>query len=191
MSHIGIAIDHPLNAEFIAALTAGPSEEERAAAIRSAERMLAQRPSPALEKALQKLRDRTPDPPLAPSQSPEGVNMMSLGAQPELVEILWKLGRALPTDCRWVAYRRAVLAHSVTGIIFGLAVGTFGIVLRVPANATELAEAAGGTREWTYKAAQGEKTFSALKYGADWWLFRPGRDASAAAAAAYEHFGRV
>jgi hypothetical protein len=189
MSHIGIAVDHPLNAQIIAALTARPSEGERLAAIRSLEETLAQRRSPVLEKSLQKLRDNKPDPPLAPSQSPEGVDMMSLGARPEIVEDLWRLGRALPTDCRWVAYRRAVLAHSRTGIIFGLAVGTFGIVLRLPEDATPLAEAAGGTREWAYKAAQGQKTFSALKYGPDWWLFRPGADASGPAGAAYDWFG--
>ena len=189
MSHVGIAIDHPLNAQILAALTARPSDEERLAAIRSLEQMLAQRRSPILEKSLQKLRDNKPDPPLAASQSPDGVNVMSLGALPEIVEDLWGLGRALPTDCRWVAYRRAVLAHSRTGIIFGLAVGTFGIALRLPEEAAPLAEAAGATREWTYKAAQGQKTFSALTYGPDWWLFRPGRDASAAAGAAYNSCG--
>jgi hypothetical protein len=48
---------------------------------------------------------------------------------------------ALPADCRWVACRRAALAHSPTGIIFGVAVGTFGISLRLPEAAVEAAKA--------------------------------------------------
>jgi hypothetical protein len=191
MSHVGIALDHPLNARIIASLTEQPSEAERATAIQTLEQMLARSPSPLLAKSLQKLRDNSPDPPLAPSQSPDGANMMMLGARPEIVERLWKLGRELPTDCRWVAYRRAVLAHSRTGIIFGLAVGTFGIALRLPEAAAQAAQAEGGTQELTYRAGRGKKTISTLKFGPDWWFIRPNGEAQALACAAYDHFGAL
>jgi hypothetical protein len=190
MSHVGIALEHPMNAQIIAYLTRRPSGAERASAIQTLERLLAKSPSPLLAKSLQKLRDNTPDPPLTPSQSPDGVNIMTLGARPEIVERLWKLGRALPTDCRWVAYRRAVLAHSKTGIIYGLAVGTFGIALRLPEVAAEAAKAEGWTQALTYKARLAEKTISALDFGPDWWFLRDG-DTEALALAAYDHFGAV
>ena len=189
MSHVGIALDHPMNAQIIACLTRRPSDAERATAIQTLERLLAKSPSPLLAKSLQKLRDHTPDPPLTPSQSPDGVNMMSLEARPEIVDRLWALGRALPTDCRWVTYRRAVLAHSKTGIIFGLAVGTFGIALRLPEVAAGAAKTEGGTQSLTYNAGLAEKTISTIQFGPDWWFIRPGGDTEALAFAAYDHFG--
>jgi hypothetical protein len=188
MSHVGIALDHPLNAEAIAYLTRRPSIEERQASVRSLELMLTKSNSPTLAKSLERLRSNAPDPPLTPSQSPDGVNLMSLGALPDIVERLWKVGRSLPTDFAWVAYRRAVLAHSQTGIIFGLAIGTFGIALRLPA-AAEAARAEGGKQRLSYRAGPIEKIFSTLEFGPDWWLFNPSGNTEALASAAYNHFG--
>ena len=107
MSHVGVAIDHPLNAQILAYLTQRPSAIERSLAIRSLEAIVAKSPTPILLSALQKLRDNKPDAARTPSQSPEGVSLLSLGALPEIVERLWKAGLALPTDCRWVSASRA------------------------------------------------------------------------------------
>ena len=89
------------------------------------------------------------------------------------------------------AYRRAALAHSQTGIIFGLAVGTFGIALRLPAAAAEAAKAEGGTQTLSYRAGLTEKIFSTLEFGPDWWLFNLSGDTEALASAAYDHFGAL
>ena len=190
MAHVGIALDHPLNAEIISYLKRRPSAEERQAAIRSLELMLAKRHSATLANSLHRLRNNTPDPPITPSQSPDGVNMMTLGALPDIVERLWKIGLALPADCRWVAYRRAVLAHSRTGIIFGVAVGTFGISLRLPEAAVEAAKAEGGTQRLTYRSGLTEKAILTREFGTGWWLFRAGKT-EALALAAYDQFVRL
>jgi hypothetical protein len=191
VAHVGIAVDHPLNVEIIAYLTRQVSREERRAGIEALEQALAKSPSAILAKSLARLRDESPDPPRPPSQDPNGVNMMTLGALPEIVRRLWDIGRGLPTDCRWVAHRRAVLAHSQTGILFGLAVVTLGIALRLPQAALQAAEAAGATQGLTYKAGFGKKTISALEPGMDWRFCDHAGDAPALARASYEHFGEA
>jgi hypothetical protein len=192
MSHVGIALDHPLNAAIIGRLTQRPSASERAAAIARFERVVQTSPSATLAKALQRLKDNRPDPPRTPSQSAEGVSMMALGARPDIVERLWKLGLALPVDCRWVAYQSAVLAHSQTGIIFGLAIGTFGVALRLPETIAVAAAAQGAMQTIAYKTGlTTTKTISARAYGADFW-FCPDRTETAVwARAAFDHFGRM
>jgi hypothetical protein len=82
MSHVGIDLDHPSNSQVVY-LTRRPSIEERQAGIRSLELALAKSYSLTLAKSLERLRSNAPDPPLAPSQSPNGVNLMTLGALPE------------------------------------------------------------------------------------------------------------
>jgi hypothetical protein len=186
MSHVGVAIDHPLNAQILAYLTQQPSAIERSRAIRSLEAMVAKSPTPIVLGALQKLRDNMPDAPRPPSQSPEGVSLMSLSALPEIVERLWNAGRALPTDCRWGAYQRAVLAHSKTGIIFGLAVGTFGIAMRLPQAAGEIS---GATQKLTYRTGRVKKSLLALQYGPDWRFIADPARTDDLARAAYDSFG--
>jgi hypothetical protein len=191
MSHVGVRLDHPSNAAAIAYQTRQPSGEERRDAIRNLELALAKRHSPTLAHSLQRLRSHAPDPPITPSQGPEGANLMSLGALPEIVDQLWKVGRALPTDCRWIAYRRAVLAHSETGIIFGLAVGTFGIALRLPVSAEAMAQALGATQSLNYRAGVTGKTITALELGPDWWFCQRVADVQSLALAGYEYFGAL
>jgi hypothetical protein len=189
MSHIGVAIDHPFNAQILAYLTRRPTAIERSRAIHSLEAMGATSLTPTLLGALQKLRDNKPDAARTPSQSPEGVSLMSLGALPDIVERLWKVGLALPTDCRWVAYQRAVLAHSTTGIIFGLAVGTFGIAMRLPQATGEMVEFSGAATKLPYRSGRQKRCLSALECGPDWrFIVDPAR-AGAFALAAYIHFG--
>ena len=186
MSHVGVALNYPLNLPVAAYLTRRPSEEERETAIRTLERLIAKSPSSALEKSLQKLRDRAPDPPVAPSQSPEEADKLMLGAHPDVIESLWNLGRALPMDCRWVAYRHAALVHPQSGVIFGLAIGTLGVALRLPENADAATLAAGGVRKLVYGSGAAAKTFSALEIGPDWRLFRRAEKIQALVGAAYQ-----
>ena len=117
---------------------------------------------------------------------------MALGTHPDIVERLWAIGRALPTDCRWVAFRRPVLAHSRTGIIFGLGIGTLGYALRLPPPLGAEAAAAGAsqTREWT--GPEGPAVFSLADYGPDWWFGRWRADEDRRwSEAAYAHFGAM
>ena len=68
------------------------------------------------------------------SAAPAGVDTWQLGAHPDLVELLWQtLDGALPTRCAWVVHGRAALVRRSSGIVFGLALGTQGVALRVPA----------------------------------------------------------
>jgi hypothetical protein len=191
MSHVGVAIDHPLNAQILAYLTQRPTAIERGFAIRSLEAMVAKSPTAILLSALQKLRDNRPDAARTPSQSPEGVSLLSLGALPEIVERLWKAGLALPTDCRWVADKRAILAHSTTGIIFGLAVGTFGIAVRLPQANGETVEFGGTASKLPYRSGRQKKSLSALECGPDWRFIVDPAAIEVCALAAYIHFGEA
>ena len=98
----------------------------------------------------------------------------------------------MPTDCRWVAFHQPVLAHSATGVIFGLGVGTLGYALRLPPPIAAQAAAAGAaqTREW--KGPDGPMRWSLADYGPDWWFGRWRKDEDARwSRAAYDHFGAM
>src|SRR5450432_4110505 len=72
--------------------------------------------------------------------------------------------------CRPIAVgsQRAVLAHSTTGIIFGLAVGTFGIAMRLPQATGETVEFGGTASKLPYRSGRQKKSLSALECGPDW-----------------------
>jgi len=68
------------------------------------------------------------------SAAPASVDRYQLGAHPDLVEFLWEqLDAGLPTRCAWVVHGRAALVRRSSGIVFGLALGTRGIALRLQA----------------------------------------------------------
>lgn len=188
MTHVGIALAHPKNAAVIARL-AGPPVIDRERAIRSIERLQARRFSAPLAKSLDRLRDPRPDPPQIPSQSPDAVDRMNLGTHPDIIERLWNIGRRLPTDCRWVAFGRPVLAHSRSGVIFGLGIGTFGYGLRLPPSLSGEALAGGAMFEMPYRGLDGPRVFTLRDYGEDWWFGRFAAGDDAWASAAYDHFG--
>jgi hypothetical protein len=72
-----------------------------------------------------------------------------LGTHPDLVEQLWdKITTHLPLDCRWVVYRRPVLVHPRSGILFGFAQGTHLYALRLPEPEQTAALAAGAARRY-------------------------------------------
>ena len=192
MAHCGIAVDHPANAAVVARINRSLAIEDRPRLIRRIEEMLADRPDPAVARALQKLRDDTPDPPRPASEPPGSVDRMALGTHPDIVDHLWSIGRGLPTDCCWVSYRQPVLAHSMTGVIFGLGIGTLGYALRLPPLVAAEAATAGATRTRPCVSLDGPVTFSLDAYGPDWWfgLWRSEED-HRWSHLAYEHFGAV
>lgn len=150
------------------------------------------RPNPAIAHSIYKLENNLPDPPKPPSEPPGSIDRMALGTHPDIVDHLWSIGRSLPRDCSWVAYRQPVLAHFVTGIIFGLGIGTLGYALRLPLHCAAQAEASGATKTRNIKGAEGPWTYSLSDYGSDWWfgIWRPEEDARWSRAA-YDHFGAM
>jgi hypothetical protein len=170
MAHSGVALEHPDNAGVIARLNKPHVIADRPGLIRRLEQLQASQPSVAIDRVLFRLRNNIPDPPIPPSESPQSVNAMGLGTHPDIVEHLWNIGRKLPTDCAWVAFRRPVLAHSVTGIIFGLGIGTLGYALRLPPEFMPEARAFGAQQTRSGLGAKKDETYSLGDYGPDWWF---------------------
>jgi hypothetical protein len=192
MTHRGIAIDHPANAAFVAHMSRPSIIHDRPGLIRALERLQEKCFSRAIDRALQRLRNDIPDPPTPPSEAPEGVNRLTLGAHPDIIDRLWKIGHELPSDCCWVAFRRPVLAHSESGIIFGLGIGTLGYALRLPPLISAEAMASGATqiRQWT--GPEGPEAFALSDYGPDWWFGRWSAEEDRRwSNAAYAHFGAI
>jgi len=64
-----------------------------------------------------------------------------LGTHPDLIDQLWRLDRALPHSCRWLVWGYPALVHPRTGVIFAVAFGTIGIVVRLPPELRDQAPA--------------------------------------------------
>jgi hypothetical protein len=193
MAHVGIAVDHPANAQVIARMSS-PRVVDRAALMRAIEARLERSYSAVLADSLKRLRAHdpaAPEPQRLPSQAPGTVDIMSLGTHPDIVDMLWKIGHSLPTDCAWVAYRQPVLAHSQTGVIFGLGVGTLGYGLRLPPDLSAKAKSDGAKFSRQLRGLDGERTFSLHDYGDDWWFGRYAPEDDAWARAAYDYFGAM
>ena len=101
----------------------------------------------------------------------------SLGTHPALVEQLWRLDDGLPKRCRWMVWGRPALVHPDTGIIFAVALGSIGIVARLPEGFAE----SPGTRRPLGKG----RVYDIGGAGPD-WAFLPSAHAEAACEAAYE-----
>lgn len=80
------------------------------------------------------LREKPPRPPPGLNQAIEDVAdpWFGLGVHPDLVGLLWRLDGELPQPCRWVVWGHPALVHPQTGVIFAVAIGTIGIVARLP-----------------------------------------------------------
>jgi hypothetical protein len=192
MVHCGITLEHPANAGVIARMTRPHVIADRPGLIRSLEKLQAMHPSAAIARAIFKLQNNIPDPPIPPSEAPGSVDPMRLGAHPDILERLWKIGRKLPTDCAWVAFRRPVLAHSATGVIFGLAVGTLGYALRLPPECARDAQMAGAKQTLSGLGPKKADTYSLTDYGPDWWFGVWCEDEDRRwSQAAYVHFGAM
>jgi hypothetical protein len=82
--------------------------------------------------------------PAAPlSQSLEQVDdpRYGLGTHPDIIERMWKLDGSLPERCRWVLWGLPALVNPRSGVIFAVGFGTIGIVLRLPPEILEAADA--------------------------------------------------
>jgi hypothetical protein len=96
---------------------------------------------PANERVLAYLKGRNLYKKAKESRSPSEVNTWRLHTHPELVDYFWSFGKEGQS---WAAHSFPVLAHPATGIIYGFAVGTHVIVLRLPDQEREKAFAMEG-----------------------------------------------
>lgn len=185
MSHVGISVLDRRNASVCRELARRLTPDEFTLAVRRLELLLARSPNPELAARIAHLKDRGFEDLILPeSEEPCSVSVWNLSTRPDIVDALWEIGRQLPLDSCWVAYRRAVLAHPSTGVIFGLAIGSFGYALRITQ---------GIKTEWPaeirFRGFDGEETFSLAKYGLDWRFVSPDGTAFEIARAAYDCFG--
>ena len=73
-----------------------------------------------------------PPPPLNQAITEVANPLFQLGVHPDIVEQLWRSDQALPVSCRWAFWGHPALVHPETGIVFAVAIGTLGIVARLP-----------------------------------------------------------
>ena len=73
-----------------------------------------------------------PPPPLSQTVDQAPHPIFGLGTHPDIVSRLWALEGALPQSCRRLVWGFPALVHPRTGVIFALAFGTIGIVVRLP-----------------------------------------------------------
>ncbi|HEX7761201.1 MAG TPA: hypothetical protein VF459_16965 [Caulobacteraceae bacterium] len=73
-----------------------------------------------------------PPPPLGQGLEEVTVPVTGLGVHPDIIEQIWRLDRALPLSCRWVVWGHPALVHPRTGVIFAVAIGSIGVVARLP-----------------------------------------------------------
>ena len=144
----------------------------------------------------QRSRASATRPPVLPeSCAPETVEdpYARLGTHPDVVQRLWDdLDAALPARCRWVAHGAPVLAHAVTGVIFGLAGGTV-YALRLPRPELAAALGAGAEQVHHFPAypALGidASTVDLRELGPDWVFGRWDRNEPAWCRAAFDAAG--
>jgi hypothetical protein len=82
-------------------------------------------------------KPRRPPPPLSQSIDEVENPFFQLGVHPDIVELLWRSDRALPLSSRWTVWGHPALVHPRTGVIFAVAIGTLGIVARLPPGLRE------------------------------------------------------
>ena len=135
-SHRGVALDDPRNRGPIAFFRPPDVTEDY---LRRRFARVFRRESPAqidarVNRFFSDLAAKAPKPPPPLSQSIEQVKnpFFELGVHPDIVEQLWRLDQALPAPSRWVVWGHPALVHPETGVIFAVAIGTLGIVARMP-----------------------------------------------------------
>ncbi|HXV00398.1 MAG TPA: hypothetical protein VG166_07860 [Caulobacteraceae bacterium] len=154
--HRGVSPDDPLNRGIIARFRPPTPTLAQLARIDAGQL----RASPPLSQPL----EAAPDP------------WWGLSTHPDLVEQLWRLDRSLPRSCRWLLWGYPALVRPETGVVFALAFGTVGIVVRLPPGFRESASAFRPTNPgqvWDISPAGPE------------WRFLPRGNEEPACAAAY------
>lgn len=118
------------------------------------------------------------------SAAPASVDAYQLGAHPDWVEVLWQtLDASLPTRCAWVVHGRATLVRRSSGVLFGLALGTIGVALRVPA--ARHVELGIGAAQRSHRHQNGQ-VFALDALGPEWALAPFGAKGAELARAAFE-----
>jgi hypothetical protein len=191
MSHRGVAIDDFRNAgiieyfkpkpvtmdSLVRVLTKTTAEAKAMAVVRSY-----------AEKAMQRLMHgpASPEPPISQSLDEVADPFYGLGTHPDIVEELWKMDDTLPQKCRWVFWGRPSLVHPDTGVVFAVAFGTIGIVLRLPPEAIA---AAGSQLCIVRQRGQQVPAFDIGQAGPEWRFVLPGSAAAQWCRAAYDFAG--
>lgn len=111
------------------------------------------------------------------------------GTHPDLVEILWeRMSKPLPEKCAWVVYGRPALVHKSTGIVFGFAVGTSLIGLRLPEQERQRVIGNNShSQKWQWGSG---KTVFARDIGKD-WIFVNLKDQEQNCLRAYEYAAQI
>ncbi len=133
-----------------------------------------------------------PLPEVEGSRSPDSFAQphFSLGTHPDIVERFWNdITNQLPEPCAWVAYRRPVLVHPRTGIIFGFATGTHTYALRLPPPELQDALLSGAKRQFYYNKTEGTLDLTAI--GEDWVFGGWFKDEPRWCLAAYNYAGET
>ncbi len=81
-----------------------------------------------------------PDPPLSRSLAAVADPVYGLGTHPDIIDDMWRLDDSLPGRCRWVFWGGPALVHPQTGVVFAVGIGTFGLVMRLPADVLNAAD---------------------------------------------------
>jgi len=172
-AHRGIAEDDPRNRCVIAFFRPKDVTVERA---REALASAMPRASPSeiesrISELMARMADKPPKPPPALSQPLEAVDdpVYGLNAHPDIISRLWKLDEMLPQRCRWVFWGRPSLVHPNAGVVFAVAIGTIGLVMRLPPSI--LREAASEEVPVMISGNPGQ-TFDIGPAGAEWRFVR-------------------
>jgi hypothetical protein len=138
MTHRGVSIDDQRNAGVIAYFK--PKEISRDALIELLKEVAPGNPT--VQRVLRDVEQGRirPDPPLSQSLDEVADPMYGLGTHPDIVERIWKLDDALPQSCKWVLWGKPSLVHPQTGVVFAVAFGTIGLVLRLPPDVLSAAD---------------------------------------------------
>jgi hypothetical protein len=191
-AHCGIAESDPRNRGPIAFfkphdITAESARVSLARAI--------PRASPAeIEARVRQLMERIaakphkPPPPLSQPLDAVDDPRYGLGTHPDLISRLWKLDDTLPRRCRWVTWGRPSLVHPNTGVIFAVAFGTIGIVMRLPTAV--LSQAASQDAAIVITGNPGQ-TFDIGPAGSEWRFVRPRAPENEWCLAAHEYAARA
>jgi hypothetical protein len=182
----GIAQDDPRNREVIEFFQ---PKDVTADTAREALRQVSPRASTdEIERRVQGLIARItatpvkPPPPLSQALTDIPDPHYGLGTTPDLVERLWRLDETLPQRCRWVFWGKPALVHPATGVVFAVAFGTIGIVIRLPKDVLDRAAPDQAPRAIAGNPGQ---TFDIGPAGPEWRFLRHGAPALEWCLAAY------
>ena len=172
-AHRGIAEDDPRNRgviDFFRPKEVTP-DSARETIARAAPRLSAAEVQRHVDELMRRIAEKPHKPPPPLSQALEAVDdpLYGLSTHPDLVTRLWKLDETLPQRCRWVCWGYPALVHPQTGVVFAVAYGTIGTVMRLPPDV--LARASAEEAPVTIAGNPGQ-TFDIAPAGPEWRFLR-------------------